>query len=937
MANLLCQTPAYEDISILMDLCRAKWKICIRCVQELIQGKPSNILHVLRRSEFQKHVGCATIVETLARNFANSNNNSNAGMNLLRRENQNSGRPQNWGLYFDKDIPHISGQGRQPHFLFHITRRNYINQNTFQSDMDALFQEMRKEDLTASSKGLDEEHASEIYEAYRSFRTIPYVIEQVQRWSMEDLTEADNVKQHREQLTRALEQARTNQEYIDCYGQLIALDWNSDGSTTICWYCVAMGLRIFEQCCRGDGQTFHATPEAREILYSMSTCIQGASIRGAQSDWIKTGLQECLASYDDLSTLISDCNQAHMLKLCQAITDETVQKKLNQHIHFVRKIGKMMATPMTNMERMDALKESIAKCQNTMSNVDNRPKQKLMMLLNEQIRTLQGMANVVVTVYNHESTQGEGKIFGKVENLGQQDVSNIRVELSLNGVVSQRHTLALLSRNSLVPFDFTFDTEEDQESLTYSLTTRFVTGEDEEEQAPSVEGTLELKDPDDLDCAYTVYKVDVPVSQENYTERKNLEKILNTIYGPQNSFADLPNLAIYGMKRMGKSSVMRWLERMLTEHFGDTLCYVETSGEGTKGELPERIHSVLIKQVLTKLRWNFSSEPGWEEFSSHWEQLPTDPGSFKMEWIDDFYSILHEKWFAEQGLVVLVDEVDILLVDDGKSAAPESEDFSLVISGLEDEQAEDTDAFENDSGGGSLWDVLSRITQRENSGIRFVFCGSDFFTNKIVEGDNLTQFFQRIKKLSVGRMDRIELERTIRSIEGEGSSISFHPDTIEYLWGLTGGLPWHSKLIVNSIIENRLIHEESSTRGTIYPSDIIWGGIRILDDIVASSDNNFGLVALSADEQQILQILTAELKTPSAQMSDNVLRQRFHEAVGDESWQSRYERAKKTLLSERQMLSRSRMEQEEQYRFGCELYRLYNRRREKPKHFIIQQ
>lgn len=935
MANLLCQSEAYGDINMLMDLCRAKWKICIRCVQELIQGKPSNILYVLRKKEFQRHVGCATIVENLARSYVSSNNPS-AGINLLRRENQTSGRPWNWGLYLDRDIPHISGQRGHSPFLFHITRRNYISRDTFQSDMDTLFQEMRKDELLSSSKGLDEEHASEVYEAYRSFRTIPYVIEQVQRWSMEDLTETDNVKQRREQLTKALEQAQTDQEYIDCYGQLIALDWNSDGSTTICWYCVAMGLRIFDQRCKDGDRTWHVTPDAREILYSMSTCIQGASIRGAQADWIKTGLQECLASYDDLSALISDCSQERMLKLCQAITDEAVQKKLNQHIHFVRKIGKMLATPMTNMERLEALKEWIAKCQSTMTSVDIRAKQALMMLLNKQVRALQGMANVVVTVYNDESTQGTGKIFGKVENLGQQDVSSIRVELSLNGVVSQRYTLAFLSRNSMVPFDFTFDTEEDRESLTYSLSTCFVTGEGKEEQAPPVEGTLELKDPEELDCKYAVYTVDVPVSGENYTERKNLEKVLNTIYSPQSSFVGLPNLAIYGMRRMGKSSVMRWLERKLTKDYGDTLCYVETSGEGAKGDLTERIHSILIKQVLTKLRRKFLPEPGWEKFSDHWEYLPTDPGSFKMEWIDDFYFSLHEKWFTEQGLVVLVDEADGLLTDDDRNAAPGNEDFSLTISELEDESTEDTDSLESDSGGGSLWDVLSRITQRENSGVRFVFCGSDFFTNKIVEGDNLTQFFQRIKKLSVGRMDRIELEETIRSIEGEGCSINIHPDAIEYLWSLAGGLPWHSKLIVNSIIENRLIHEENSVRGTIYPSDIIWGGIRILDDIVASSDNNFGLVALSADEQQILQILTAELKLPSSRMSDSALRQRFHEAVGDESWQSRYERAKKTLLSERQIISRSRMEQEEQYRFGCELYRLYNRQREKPRCFIMQ-
>lgn len=913
MANLLCRSDSYKDVHVLMGLCAAKWKICIRCVQELVQGRPSEIAYVLQKKDFQTHKGTLATISRFALQFVEGKNNS--GQNILWRENLALGRrPWNWGFLETKDIPSVEQYNWKPPFLLNVTQRNPQPLTPFQKDIEELLKEMRKEELMDGARGLNEAHSSEIYEAYRSFRTIPYVIEQVQRWPMDDLIESDDVNRRREELNQALQQAKTNEEYIEYCGKLIALDWNSDGSTTICWYCIQMGVRLFEERCKVDGLAVYATPEAKEILYSMAPCLQGATVRGATANKIKVGLQNCLMSYDDLSTLISDCNQSHMFKLCKAITDTPVQKSLRKYIEFVREIGKTMGTSMTNMERLNTLKNFIAQCQNTMTNFDSGPKQKLILLLNDQIGLLQGMAHVVVTVYNNTSTWGLGRVFGKVANLGRQDVSNIRIELSLNGIVCQQYFLGSLAGNSMVPFDFTVASEEGCESIAYSLATRFVTGEGKEEQALPVEGFLRLEDPDELDCNYSVYKVDAPVGAENYTERKNLENVLNTIYGAQNSFCDLPNLAIYGMKRMGKSSVMRRLERMLTERFENKLFYVETSGEGAAGSLPERIHAILIKQVLAKLQGRFGSNPGWAAFSTQWNHLPLDTDTFKTEWLDDFYLTMNENWLTEHKLVVLVDEAENLLAQNG---------------------GKDVDPCGNESGGSNLWNILSRITQRENSGIRFVFCGSDFFTNKIVEGDNLTQFFQRIKKLSVGRMDRVELEQTIRSIEGQGRSISFHQDTIEYLWDLTGGLPWHSKLIVNSVIEQRLIHEENSVRGTIYPSDIIWGAHRILNDIVASSDNNFGLIALSEDEQQLLRILTAELKTTFAQVGDSVLRQRFHEAVGDESWQSRYERAKKTLLTERQMLSRSRMDQEEHFRFGCEFYRLYNRH-EKPRQFIIR-
>lgn len=940
MANLLCQSESYKDLHILMGLCAAKWKICIRCVQELVQGRPSNIAYVLRKKEFQTHTGTLATISKFARQFVDVEGKNNIGQNLLLQENRRRGRPWNWGFLDEKDIPDMKGFKKKPQFLLNVTKLNYQELSSFQEDINNLLREMRKEELLDGSRGLNEAHSSEIYEAYRSFRTIPYVIEQVQRWPMDDLSESDDVNQRRDELSQALQQAATNEEFIECCGKLIALDWNSDGSTTICWYCIEMGLRLFEERCKVDGLAVHATPEAREILYSMTPCLQGATVQGAAVDKIKTGLQNCLMSYNDLSTLISDCNQPYMLELCKVITDSNVQKSLRNYIQFVRGIGKTMGTSMTNMERLNTLKDYIAKCRSTMTNFDSGPKQQLILLLNNQIGLLQGMAHIVVTVYNDTSTWGSGRLFGKVENLGRQDVSNIRIELSLDGVVCQQYFLGSLAGNSMVPFDFAVASEEGCKSLTYSLATCFVTGGGEEEQALPVEGTLRLENPEELDCSYSVYKVDAPVDKENYTERKNLENVLNAIYGAQNSFGDLPNLAMYGMKRMGKTSVMRRLGRMLEERSKNELCkdkvrYVEASGEGAAGSLPERIHAILIKQVLAKLQNHFRSDPGWAAFSAQWEHLSLDADTFKMEWLDDFYLMLDKNWLSEYGLVVLVDEAENLLVQNGGKKSSRESALDQTASEPEDEHGTDADLVGDDSGGSNLWNILSRITQRENSRIRFVFCGSDFFTNKIVEGDNLTQFFQRIKKLSVGRMDRIELERTIRSIESKKCGISFQKDTIEYLWDLTGGLPWHSKLIVNSVIEQRLIHEEGSVRGTIYPSDINWGAHRILNDVVACSDNNFGLIALSADEQQLLQLLTAELKTPSAQVGDSVLRQRFHEAVGDESWQSRYERAKKMLLSERQMLRRNRMDQEEQFRFGCEFYRLYNRH-EKPRQFIIR-
>lgn len=512
-------------------------------------------------------------------------------------------------------------------------------------------------------------------------------------------------------------------------------------------------------------------------------------------------------------------------------------------------------------------------------------------------------------------------------------------------VAYQRYQLNLLEGGSMVPFDLAYEADEDQEELHYALSGKFTAEGGEEEQIMPVEGVLRLEDLSDLDFHYGIYQVDVPCTEENYTERRDIQQILNMYFGPQNSFSRFPNLAIYGMKRTGKSSVLRRLEYMFRTRPEGAPYYVETSGEGARGSVLERVYFILVNRVLNKLGYRFQMEPGWEAmrqkweaFCQKWETCPAATTPQKWGWLNEFYTSLGHEWFRDTGLVVLVDEVENLYWDygepDGETGMETVEDTeeSGVALYITDSDA-DAPGSTDTSG---LWDTISNIMQAENSPIRFVLCGSDFFTNKMVlEGDNLTQLFQRIVKLSVGRMANKELNQSMRATEGEHNDLCYHERSLEYLWSMTGGLPWHSKKIVNTIIEKRLVYMEGAVREIIYPSDIIWGVDRILNDPIASSDGNYGMVALTADERVLLDILTEELRTASTWISDDTLRTYFHARVGEESWEKRYERAMKTLISERQMIKSRGKDQSGPYQFGCELYRLYNRR-EQPEQFVIR-
>ena len=255
-----------------------------------------------------------------------------------------------------------------------------------------------------------------------------------------------------------------------------------------------------------------------------------------------------------------------------------------------------------------------------------------------------------------------------------------------------------------------------------------------------------------------------------------------------------------------------------------------------------------------------------------------------------------------------------------------------------DQNASDDNSFEEEAQKGTgdqasqtnLWGILSRITQRNTDPIRFVLCGSDYFTNSMVEGDNLTQFFQKIQRIRVGRMTRNELELALNSLLKNKTDIVFHPDTIPYLWTICGGLPWHSKLIINDAISKKLILEN---RNVIYPSDVMFSAGDILSSGLISTENNFGVVALRTEERVFVSILAKKAVTMNTFVREDEIYQEFCKIMKDSDNNKSFDRAKKLLLSERQLIVSRDGPEGPQYRFGCELYRLYNR----GEKFITQQ
>ncbi len=929
MTTLLSQSANYStDVEKLLVECPAKWKLCLRAAQEMVQGNPVNILTLLNTPVFQSHEWCHSFISFLVVSYASDNK----WKNTLTEDNKRFGRPSDWGYIDPAQISVKHGLGRNV-YLIRAEKRNTKELSSFEDFLQECVKEMAENSEKADmlSHGTDDAdspnstlHISGTSDQDRDIWQIPFVAECLERQlsdeqmgsnNMNDSDSTEDWDDRKQRLLQSLAEcpSPTADEAIPIYENLLIHMRRKSVDEETRKYCVNLGLALYYKHCERKGPALYPTESSRAILYSLTPCLKGVNVDSGIRNSIRVHISQCLESYQDLAQLTGDCEQDALLDLCDifAPIDTVAAAAMKNHIQIARSIGQKMREDMTNTDRLAYLKKCISDYTVSTNPVEKGAKDTLRTVLNKEICFFRSKAQVFLTVYEHQRDPEKIMIMGKVANLGNETVTKLVLSLYIDDTFIEQHTLQSLCGAEAVPFSLQCP-ETESEFITYRLTLKYITQDGAEEFCHPVEGTVVLIPQSKNKLAY--YDTMNPAEKDNYIERESINDILEASYVAENGFQHFPNLAIYGMKRSGKSSVLRRISKMFDDNFHEEVRHVSVSCEGITGNMYERAYSIFVKYVLQELPMKFELESyeEWDKFVDRWNTPPEDLTDF--QWLDSFYSSLIRQWFPNTGMVVLIDEIERLYFD---IAGPEDAN-DIIPSEVDGSNAQSV-----------LWDVLNRVTQRQGSLVRFILCGSDFFTSKLIaQGDNLTQFFQKGSRLNVGPMEYSEIRDALRT---NNSSVKLHDDTIEYLWNISGGLPWHSKMFCNSAIDNNLIRSEKSKRAILYPSDIQESVDRILTltkDI--TSHANFGLLSLSEEEATIIDIMKEAMTTRFSNISLDEIMERVSQVCKDDTKLDLYENALRSLVSERMLL---KINKERKYQFRCELYRLYLRG-ERPARFM---
>ncbi|MBP5231428.1 MAG: hypothetical protein ILO68_06820, partial [Clostridia bacterium] len=963
---------ACRDLRHLIDLCPPKQKVCLRCVQELIQGNPRNLFYVLQDNAAgygETHSGTSSRIAALLCQFVDQGVKTKKpirGLNeQLAEENKQLGRKANWGIVSEEEKPEFSLQlvNKAPIIFRDLTRNpaelvEGFSLGDFRSDIDGYLAEdgiraAEKAGLPSDAPqgGFSESNPADGSEEFSEGMSsgtavnpesapeaVVYIMPEFVLREIRDRRDSLSEKEGSpasEKNGNGSETASGKPDRLDALCERIEKneDRPEDPRVRADW--AELGLILFDRL-RLDGRPDLVKDEACDLLKAMAAFVTPDMLELLPGDMLRMAIHSVLLSADSLEELVQRC-QTWMSNLCECIFETDKRKCYRKHVKFVRNVGIRLSGLKITEERVDYLEKTIDLCGKDKNPIGRELKQSLLNMLNDELRRYRNRGRLTMKVYTAEITGSDCPLSGMVQNLGEKAATDVRLEFRVNDVSVSDVSIPSIDGGVDVPFEFFIPEEvlnggkknnqeqgdkqdrKDKE-IRYALVLRYFADEEEE---IGYAGQVLRSERREVKPNYSFFQVQRPDLSE-YTDRVAIQSRLEALYPQGGNVAMLPSLAVYGMRRMGKSWLLNWIQDYLEKTYGNAVLVVKTSLEGASAGRPtltDRAHFCLVKKVLEDLDLRVSDRDGeaWKEFRNKWLDAPED--SVRFEWIPNFFRELNHRFLNGAGihLMLILDEVERLYLDFNENEPADGTDGNPEVR---------EDGFTDLTRQTNFWDELGVALQDETHGISLILCGADPFTNTVMGGDNLTQFFQKsVEKISVGRMTKTEMETSLRMLEGR-SDLKYEDDAIEYLWALTSGLPWHTKKIVNEAVW-RLIREKER-RVTLFPSDMLDAAQKCAEEEDFMSARTLGMDAPGRDESVFLNLLADRSDSAKSLVRRPELLEAFRKQTGDEDAEKRFDAVLKMLVEGRQLVLPQKDEQGYAYRFGSEFNRLFVRHAELP-------
>ncbi len=516
--------------------------------------------------------------------------------------------------------------------------------------------------------------------------------------------------------------------------------------------------------------------------------------------------------------------------------------------------------------------------------------------------------------YNWKETWKEGATFGNIRgvvlNRGGAPAKNVTLSVMVNSEHRETLFIGEITPGRKIPFSVKYSRQDVvEEEVSWSATATYLDVSNNNELSSNAHGTVKVNiTTDQWDMAFVgreKFNTQFAAEGDEFCGRTNELLKLNNLYNATTDVSRYPSLLVTGLRRAGKSSVIKFFKEMLRKR--DNLAPIFVDAQGINGDITNAFFNLVFTEVYRLYRKEID---GFVEFKKRWEEVAKQP-----DWISQLpgYFMELSELLGGRKVVFILDEMENVFYSNHFSSAQNEEQF---------------------------FGMIRSIIQNYQEYVSFIFCGSDKLLTSCLEQKRESQMFQVLQRIFVGRMGISDIRDMFEKYNNE-YSIKFGDDAIEAIMYYTNGLIWYTKVIAYNILD-RIVDQEHIIRDEIHVADVdaivellINGDLG--SELIDLLDNNFG-----ARRKAIIRAMARATKFSGDSVTTEMISAELSKInyIDDETGEvlgsiSEDEMVKNLSVLERMDFIEKDARKENAYRFTAELYRLLmlnNRRIDK---FVI--
>ena len=487
---------------------------------------------------------------------------------------------------------------------------------------------------------------------------------------------------------------------------------------------------------------------------------------------------------------------------------------------------------------------------------------------------------------------------GVVCNYGGAPAVNVELRITVNGEMKEVYRTDRIYVNEKLPFAVRYGKEDIRNGkVTWSALVNYYDEEAVKSRSASCDGCIEVGFSDEEWSPQNVgrekFNTQFAAEGEEFHGRTRELLTLNSLYNTHLPVERYPSLLVTGLRRAGKSSVIKYFCEQLK--LRNELAPLYIDGQSSAGNVPR----AFIVNVNLELYKNYKNdlEGDFKAFKDKWNSVAV--GERWMESLPEFFIELSEL-LGGRKVIFILDEMESVFYG-GYFNSPQTEE--------------------------QFFGVIRSLIQNYQKYVSFIFCGSDKLLTSCLEQKRESQLFQALQRIYVGRMNHNDI-RAVFSGYNQEYSIQFGDEAVNTIMQYTNGLIWYTKVIAYNVLD-KIVDKEHIVRDEISAADIeeivellISGDLGT--ELIDLLDNNFG-----AKRKAIIRAMARTAREGNVSVSTEMIASELarRNYVDNETGEvigtmSDEELAKNLNILEKMDFIEKDVRSEDSYRFTAELYRL---------------